>query len=644
MKPHSKKLSLLPVLMTGVGLMLAVPSVVQAQFTYTITNGTITITGYSGPGVAVTIPAVINGLPVTTIGSYAFEYSGQTSVTIPSSVTSIGDDALGNRSLTTISVDTQNSFFSTVNGVLFDKNQTTLLEYPEALSGGYTIPASVTSIGTNAFKYSGLTRVTIPNSVTNIGNGAFTFCRSLSSVTIPDSVASIGDNAFYNCIGLSSVTIPGSVANLGNAVFEQCYSLASVTIPGSVSRVGDYAFAYCTNLTSLAMSNGVSNIGDSAFYYCTALAKVTIPGSVTNIENSAFEACDSLTTISVDTQNSFFSSVNGVLFDKSQTTLLKYPEGLSGGYMIPASVTSIGDSAFEYSGLKSVTIPNSVTNIGGAAFYGCVGLTNVTIPNSVTSIEDFAFDGSSLTSITIPDSVTSIGDWVFVTNLTAITVDTNNPAYSSLDGVLFDKSQTTLLKYPEGLSGGYTIPTSVTSIGNSAFYECVGLTNVTIPNSVTGIGPYAFVNCSSLTSITIPGSVVSIDLAAFGGCSGLASVYFTGNAPTLGLFGQFDSDTNATIYYLPGTMGWSTNFAGLPTALWLPQIQLSDASFGVRTNQFGFNINWASGMTVVVEASTSLIHPTWSAVATHTLTGGSSYFSDPQWTNYPSRFYRIRSP
>jgi len=146
-----------------------------------------------------------------------------------------------------------------------------------------------------------------------------------------------------------------------------------------------------------------------------------------------------------------------------------------------------------------------------------------------------------------------------------------------------------------------------------------------------------------VTNITIPGSVTSIGDQAFYHCTSLTSVYFRGDAPSLGS-SVFDSDNNATVYYLPGTTGWGTTFAGLPTVLWKPQVQTTDASFGVRTNQFGFNINWASGQIVVVEACTDLANPLWSPVGTNTLTSGSSYFSDPDWTNYPSRFYRLRSP
>jgi hypothetical protein len=312
------------------------------------------------------------------------------------------------------------------------------------------------------------------------------------------------------------------------------------------------------------------------------------------------------------------------LFNQSLTTLVAYPGGVAGGYTIPNSVTHIGDSAFYgRGGLTSVTIPNSVTGIGDDAFDSCGSLTNVTIGNSVTSIGTNAFAGcASLTSVTIPNSVTSIGDSAFAnTSLTAV-----------------------------------TIPNGVTNIGDGAFYDCTNLTSVTIGTSVTSIGDSAFYDCASLASVTIPGSVTNIGDSAFSGCLGLTSAYFQGNAPSFasdvfayypygGWWGtQVPVWDPATIYYLPGTTGWGTNSSGLPTALWTPQVQTGDASFGVRTNQFGFTINWASGMTVVVEASTDLANPTWTALATNTLTSGSAYFSDPQWTSYPNRFYRLRWP
>ena len=188
-----------------------------------------------------------------------------------------------------------------------------------------------------------------------------------------------------------------------------------------------------------------------------------------------------------------------------------------------------------------------------------------------------------------------------------------------------------------------TIPSGVTSIERDTFAFCTSLAGLTIPNSITSIGSYAFIYCGSLTSITIPNSVTSIGESAFAACTNLNGVYFQGNAPSIGL-DVFWSDNTATVYYLPGTTGWGPTIGGRPTALWKPLVQANDASFGVRTNQFGFVISWATNASVVVEACTDLAQPLWSPVGTNTLTDGSSYFSDPQWSNHPGRFYRLRSP
>jgi hypothetical protein len=191
-------------------------------------------------------------------------------------------------------------------------------------------------------------------------------------------------------------------------------------------------------------------------------------------------------------------------------------------------------------------------------------------------------------------------------------------------GVLFNKSQTSLILYPAGKAGGYSISNSVTSIGDYAFVSCVKLTSVTIPDSVTNIGCYAFNICVSLTNVAIGNSVRRIGDYAFDSCDGLTSVtfpnsvtnigeeafqssgltgaYFKGNAPGGGFFVFGNS---ATVYYLPGTTGWGEYFQYHPTVLWIPQVQTGDAAFGVRTNRFGFNITWTSGRVVVVEVCTN---------------------------------------
>ena len=232
--------------------------------------------------------------------------------------------------------------------------------------------------------------------------------------------------------------------------------------------------------------------------------------------------------------------------------------------------------------------------------------------------------------------------------------------------MLFDKDQGTLIEYPGGVGGSYTIPPSVTRIAGYAFASCSALTDLTISGCVFTIGDWAFSGCQRLASVTIPGcgtsigsyafydcpslarvtigiGVISIYNWAFAYCNNLTGVYCNGNAPILGS-SVFRYANNATVYYLPGTTGWGATFGGLPAMLWNTQVQPGDGSFGVQRNQFGFTITGSSNLVIMVEACTNPANPTWSPVGTNTLTGGSSYFSDPQWTNYPARFYRLRSP
>ncbi len=464
--------------------------------TVTIEDGVTSIGSYAfyycSSLTSVTIPN-----SVTSIGDGAFyECSGLTSVTIPNSVTSIGDGAFYECSgLTSVHI----SDIAAWCKIAFGSSDANPLYYAHNLYLNGTlvtdlvIPNSVTSIGYEAFRgCSSLTSITIPNSVTSIGYEVFRGCSSLTSITIPNSVTSIGQYAFYNCSKLTSVTIPNSVTSIGDGVFESCSSLTSVTIPNSVPSIGNSAFSGCSSLTSITIPNSVTSIGDRAFAGCSSLTSVTIPNSVTSIGNYAFSGCKSLTSVTIG--NSVTSIGNDAFSGCSSLTSVT----------IPNSVTSIGDMAFSgCSSLTSVTIPNSVTSIGNSAFQSCSSLTSVTIPNSVTSIGTWAFyNCSSLTSITIPNSVTSIGIRAFsgCSSLTSMIVESGNTTYDSRNNcnAIVETATNMLIAGCQNT----TIPNSVTSIGNYAFYNCSSLTSATIPNSVTSIGKYAFTYCSSLTSIT----------------------------------------------------------------------------------------------------------------------------------------------
>jgi len=555
-------------------LFLTLPVLAQAQFTFTTNDdNTLTVTGYTGTNEDIVIPDSTNGYPVASIGTAAFYgFTKITSVTIPNSITHIGMAAFNScygltsvaipasvtniedyaffycTNLTAIAVDDANPNYSSADGVLFNKDKTLLMQFPFGKTGSYAIPGSVTRLADEAF-------------------GIFPYY--------------LQDPLLYSaCPGLTNIIIPGSIVSIGDSAFSHCTGLKNVIISNGVTSIGTNAFSWCLNLSDITIPNSVTNIDGQAFYY-SGLTHITIPGSVNNLEPEAFAACSSLTNV--------------IMLD---------------------GVTDIGKAEFNFcTNLTSVVFPDSLASIGERAFWFCSSLTNVAIPANVADIGDFAFSGCA--------------------SLININVSGDNVFYKSVDGVLFDGDQTTLIQFPGGRGGNYRIPGGVFNIGDYAFGSY-------IPAGSQDAFLFGYPSsCVSLTNLTIPATVTTIGDGAFARLYNLTSIYFEGDAPDGGgdLYGSV-----AVAYYLPGMNGWETYFQNLPTIPWLPAMQTSDANFGVQTNQFGFNIKWASGQTVVVEASTNLSNPDWQPVQTNTLTTGTAYFSDPQWTNYPNRFYRLRSP
>lgn len=274
----------------------------------------------------------------------------------------------------------------------------TITGYPTSASGPVVIPDTiaskpVTTVGAGAFyNCTGLTSVTIPTGVTYIANGAFVRCLAMTQVLIPSTVTAIGTSAFAVCTSLTSVVIPSGVATIEISTFNTCSALTSITIPSSVTSIGGKAFQYCGNLTNITIPGSVTTVGEKAFSNCRKLTSLAIPASMTTMGTEVFGNCNALTSISVDEANPSYSSLDGVLFDKGKTTLLAFPPGLSGGYAIPASVTTIGTSAFlTCKRLVGVTFPPGITDIQPLAFSTCSTLLYANFTGSAPNVASNAF-------------------------------------------------------------------------------------------------------------------------------------------------------------------------------------------------------------------------------------------------------------
>ena len=320
-------------------------------------------------------------------------------------------------------------------GVKYSKDGRKLLKAPYELNGTYSIKEGVRIICDHAFED----------------------CFSLTGIVIPDGLTSIGAWAFYGCFFLRSVVIPDGVTFIGDYAFMGC-SMSNIVIPDSVTSIGDHAFEDCFSLIGIVIPDGVTSIGDRAFSGCSSflIKYISIPKSVICLNGNPFVKWDG----KLECLSPNFIYEDDVLFNKDKSKIISFRNQAIRSYIIPSSVTSIGDSAFMGCSLEEVAIPDSVTSIGDSAFEDCFSLTGIVIPDGVTSIGDHAFEGcESLRSVVIPDGVTSIGDY--------------------------------------------------------AFSGCRSLTDIVIPDDITSIGDSAFMGCSSLSSLVIPGGVTSIGESVF---------------------------------------------------------------------------------------------------------------------------------
>ena len=509
----------------------------NSTYTYTIlTDDTIKITKYKGTDESIVIPSEIDGKKVTVIGSSAFYgFKSLKNIEIPDGITSIENYAFCQCwSITSLSV-----------------------------------PESVTSIGTGAFRFCGDLKeiklpsnltvlsdslfgadanleyitfgdaektdtVIIPETVQKIGNYVFMNCEKIKNINLPANLKSIGKTCFQGCISLTGLFIPQSVESIGGGIFGDCDALQSVEIEDEnnnfifkdgilydvkngilVSAVNslipekvivdectktiDYsAFADCNNLYEIEIPQGVVNIGEKAFARLDNLKNIDIPDSVTNITTLAFYRCNGLVSVQV-----------------------------------PGSVTAIKNGTFrECNNLKKVILNEGVTKIDGSAFIFCSSLEQIKLPQSLVSIGSGAFDNcTSLISVELPDNaIISSDTFKECKNLSDIVISDTNNNYIVKNGILYNKNMTRILCYPAGIKDTeFSVPDTVKTIGDFAFYGTKALESINIPDSVTNIGTDAFGECSGLKEVVIPDSVTSMGEAVFYKCTSLEKVKLSVN-------------------------------------------------------------------------------------------------------------------
>lgn len=627
-----------------IGKLLTV-AVVEDGFAYA-DNAKTTLVAYVGSENVVTIPA-----NVTTITSGAFNTAKV--VMIPASVTTIAANAFSNANGLQLfcAVTEANKPAGWADGWAADNSEITwgTTELPDfvynitgtspktvelvacnSTEANIVIPATVeiggetytvTNIADEAFAgNTTMTAVTIPSGITSIAGTAFSGCSSLATVNFnATQCTSTGSwesgYAFGNNSNITTVNFGDNVEFIPNSIFVACTGLTSITIPNSVTTINFSAFASCSNLTEVTLGNSVANIYGGVFSDC-GITTVDIPASVSYIDPVAFG--NILTSINVDAQNQTYKSVDGVLYSKDGETLLVYPQGKAGAFVVPETVETIGGQAFELcrnltsvtlgsnvktikynafnsSSLTEITIPASVTSIGDAAFAWCGNLLTVNynatncmqmgsawanvfsgssikklnIGSNVRSIPALAFSGcSSLDLVEIPATVETIGeDAFYYVNAISYSGEAEGSPWGALrvitgfidgDFAYADNTKKVLVAYI-GTASDVSIPSTVETIGAEAFSGCSTLASVSIPNTVTEIGVEAFYGCHNLASVRIPSSVTSIGQNAFGDCYRMMIATIPQQVNAIG-YGAFSC--NAQIYCEAENRpdGWNANW------------------------------------------------------------------------------------
>ena len=403
------------------------------------------------------------------IGERAFAYCGNLSeINIPEGIIEIASGICDGCDLK--SIDMPDSV-QEIGSWAFSSNKLTEI----------VIPDSVQEIGSYAFYRNNFLKVTIPNGVQKIATGMFGDCEDLVEVELPDSITSIGAYAFERCHNLKYIKIPAGITSIEANTFRECESLEYISLPNGITSIKESVFEYCKQLKSIKLPDTITSIGAYAFYGCNQLT-LSLSNNITDIGYRALDGCKVSDRVWVE--DAWYSTDMSVLYEVSENRE---------EFHVPETVTTIESYAFsQLRYLTKVILPESVKTIRQNAFDSCQNVTDLVIPASVTSIGHNALEGCGNYSIS-----------------------EENPNYTVLDGILYNKDMTELLDCPDDKEGTVVIPSTVTRIGESAFSMCYKLTNIEIPDTVTTIGAYAFQYCSSQIEMVLPNQVTEIGKYAF---------------------------------------------------------------------------------------------------------------------------------